>query len=90
MLLGLLAAWFGLRRIYYAGRVAGYLEGRNFLARRRQLVSTGVFVDGQPLEDCCCVWLETNGFTADERERIAVGEHIERVEKLPIDGRFEC
>src|ERR1051326_3622303 len=65
-----LPIWFVARAIYHAGKVAGYLERRNFLVKRRLLLRTAVWVDGHPLDDVGAVWIETNGFDEWERERI--------------------
>ncbi|HEY2410925.1 MAG TPA: hypothetical protein VGI40_01705 [Pirellulaceae bacterium] len=64
-------AWLIARRIYAAGRAAGYLDGRNFLIKRRLLLRTTVYLDGQPLDRAACIWIETNDFARDETARIA-------------------
>ena len=76
-LAGLGAAWFVARAIYHAGKVAGYLERRNFLVKRRLLLRTAVWVDGHPLDDVGAVWIQTNGFDEWERERIRQLAHAE-------------
>jgi len=64
-------AWLVARRTYAAGRAAGYLDGRNFMIKRRLLLRSTVFIDGVPVDRTAAVWIETNEFARDEIERIA-------------------
>jgi hypothetical protein len=77
LVIGLGLAYFMARGIWRAARAAGYLEGRHFLVKRRVLQRTVIFIDGLPLDDVGAVWIETNGFSDEERERIELLEQFD-------------
>jgi hypothetical protein len=62
--------YFYCRGIYLAGRAAGYLDGRNFLIKRRMLLRCTVWVDGHPIDRAGAVWIETNDFGREDLQRV--------------------
>jgi len=64
-------AYLFSRGIYRAGQAAGFLDGRNFMIKRRLLLRSTVWVDGLPVNRAAAVWIETNDFPREELDRIA-------------------